>query len=79
MIPTVQPTLAVGRREWIPNCLANHQISLETDENGGTSSGYFVTGFGFLYDTAEEWLDQAASAPGELGEAVRDRRETDNV
>ena len=31
---------------------------------------------GFLYDTAEEWLDQAANAPGELGEAVPDRRET---
>ena len=35
--------------------------------------------FGFLYDAAEEWLDQAASAPGELGEAVPDRRETDKV
>ena len=33
--------------------------------------------FGFLYDTAEEWLDQAGSAPGELGEEVPDRRETD--
>ena len=38
------PTLAVGRREWIPSCLTSLQISLETDENGGTSSGYFVTG-----------------------------------
>ena len=27
-----------------PNCSANLQISLETDGNGGTSSGYFVTG-----------------------------------
>ena len=27
----------------------------------------FRNWFGFLYDTAEEWLDQAASAPGELG------------
>ena len=36
-------TLAVGRREWIPSCSANLQISLETDGNGGTSSGYFVT------------------------------------
>ena len=27
-----------------PSCLANLQISLETDGNGGTSSGYFVTG-----------------------------------
>ena len=26
-----------------------------------------------------EWLDQAASAPGELGEAVPDRRETDKA
>ena len=33
--------------------------------------------FGFLHDTAEECLDQAANAPGELGEAVPDRRETD--
>ena len=35
--------------------------------------------FGFLYDTVEEWLDQAASAPGEPGEAVLDRRETDKA
>ena len=33
----------------------------------------------FLYDAAEEWLDQAASAPGELGEAVPDRRETEKA
>ena len=32
--------------------------------------------FGFLHDTAEEWLDQAGSALGELEEAVPDRRET---
>ena len=44
MISTVLRTLAVGRREWIPSCLASLHISLETDENGGTSSGYFVTG-----------------------------------
>ena len=44
MISTVLRTLAVGQREWIPSCLASLQISLETDENGGTSSGYFVTG-----------------------------------
>ena len=37
-------TMAVGRREWIPSCLASLQISLETDENDGTSSGYFVAG-----------------------------------
>ena len=30
----------------------------------------FSNWFGFLYETAEGWLDQAASAPGELGEAV---------
>ena len=35
----------------------------------------FRNWFGFLYDAAEEWLDQAASAAGELGEAVPDRRE----
>ena len=79
MISTVLRTLAVGRREWIPSCLASLQISLETDENGGTSHGYFVTGLGFLYDTAEEWLDQAASAPEELGEAVQDRRDGQSV
>ena len=39
----------------------------------------FRNWFGFLYDTAEEWLDQAANAPGELGEAVPDRRETDKA
>ena len=41
---TVLGTFAIGRREWIPSCLASFQISLETDENGGTSSGYFVIG-----------------------------------
>ena len=39
----------------------------------------FRTWFGFLYDTAEEWLDQAANSPVELGEAVPDRRETDEA
>ena len=39
----------------------------------------FRNWFGFLYDTAEEWLDQAANAPGELGEAVPYRRETDKA
>ena len=34
----------------------------------------FRNWFGFLYDTAEECLDQAESALGELGEAVPDRR-----
>ena len=39
----------------------------------------FRNWFGFLYDTAEEWLDHAANVPGELGEAVPDRRETDKA
>ena len=39
----------------------------------------FRNWFGFLYDTAEERLDQAANAPGELGEAVQGRRETDKA
>ena len=39
----------------------------------------FRNWFGFFYDAAEEWLDQAASAPGELGEAVPERRETDKA
>ena len=72
-------TLAVGQREWIRSCLASLQISLETDENGGTSIGYFVTGLVSSTDTAEEWLDQAANSPVELGEAVPDRRETDKA
>ena len=76
---TVLRTLAVGQRVWKLSCLVNFQISRETDENGSTSCGYFVTGFGFLYDTAEEWLDQAANSPVELGESVPDRRETDKA
>ena len=79
VISTVLRTFAIGRREWIPSCLASLQISLETDENGGTSSGVFRNWFGFLHDTAEEWLDQAASALGELGEAVPDRRDGQSV
>ena len=39
----------------------------------------FRNWFGFLYDMAEEWLDQAANSPVELGEAVLDRRETDKA
>ena len=39
----------------------------------------FRNWFGFLHDTAEEWLDQAANSPVELGEAVPDRRETDKA
>ena len=34
---------------------------------------------GFLYDAAEEWVDHAANAPGDLGEAVPERRETDKA
>ena len=39
----------------------------------------FCNWFGFLYDATEEWLDQAASAPGELGEGVPERRETEKT
>ena len=34
---------------------------------------------GFLCDAAEEWLDEAASAVVELGEAVLDRKETEKA
>ena len=37
----------------------------------------FRNWFGFLYDAAEEWLDEAASAVVELDEAVKERREAD--
>ena len=67
-------TLAVGRREWIPSCSANFHISVETDENA-----VFRNWFGFFYDAAEEWLDQAASTPGTPGEAVPERRERDKA
>ena len=39
----------------------------------------FRNWFGFLFHAAEDWLDQAASAVGELGEAVPERRETDKA
>ena len=39
----------------------------------------FRNWFGFLYDTAEEWLDQTANSPVELAEAVPDRREKDKA
>ena len=39
----------------------------------------FRDSFGFLCDAAEEWLDQVATAPGELGEADPERRETDKA
>ena len=32
--------------------------------------------FGFLYDAAEEWLDEASIEGGEVGEAVPERRRT---
>ena len=55
------------------------QISLETDENGGTSSGYFVTGLvSSMTQLRNGWTKQP-NAPGELGEAVPDRRETDKA
>ena len=39
------PTHAGSRSTRVdPKLLANLQISLETDENGDTSSGYFVAG-----------------------------------
>ena len=77
MISTVLRKLAVGRREWIPSCLANLQISRETEWRH--FEWVFRNWFGFLYDTAEEWLDQAANSSVELGEAVPDRRETDKA
>ena len=39
----------------------------------------FPNWFGFLHDAADELLDQAASTPGGLGEAVPDRRKTDKA
>ena len=39
----------------------------------------FRNWFGFLYDAAEEWLDEAAVSVVELGEAVPTRRETDTL
>ena len=39
----------------------------------------FRNWFGFLYDEAEEWSDEAASAVVELGEAVPELRETDKA
>ena len=58
--------------------MASLQISLETRE-WRHFEWVFRNWFGFLYDTAEEWLDQAANAPEELGEAVPDRRDTDKA
>ena len=52
---------------------------LETDGIDSTLSEYFVTGLVSSFYAADEWLDQAASAPGELGEAVRERRVTDKA
>ena len=79
MISTVLRTLAVGQREWIPSCLASLQISLETDENGGTTSGYFVTGLvSSMIQLRSGWTKQRMHL-GELGEAVPDRRETDKA
>ena len=70
--------LAVGRRKWIPSFSANLQISGDRRE-WRHFEWLFRNWFVFLYDAAQEWLDQAASAPGELGEAVPERRETDKA
>ena len=71
MVSTVLCTLAVGRRDWIgkPSYFSGDRREWRHLE------WVFRNWFGFLHDTAEEWLDQAASAPGELREAVLDRRE----
>ena len=37
----------------------------------------FRNWFGFLYDAAEEWFDEVASAVVELDEAVPERRKAD--
>ena len=79
MMSTVLRTLAVARREWIPSCLASLQISLETDGNGGTSSGYFVTGLASSTTQLRNgWIRQRVHLES-LGEAVADRRETDKA
>ena len=39
----------------------------------------FRNWFGFLCDAAQEWLDEAASGVVELGEAVPERRGTDEA
>ena len=79
MISTVLRTLAVGQREWIPSCLASLQFSLDTDENGGTTSGYFVTGLvSSMIQLRSGWIKQRMHL-GELGEAVPDRTETDKA
>ena len=79
MISTVLRTLAVGRRGWIPSCLASLQISLETDENGGTSSGYFVTGLvSSMIQLRSGWTRQQMHLES-LGKRVPDRRETDKA
>ena len=71
--------LAVGQREWIPSCSANLQISLETDGNGGTSSGYLVTGLvSSTTQLRNGWIRQRVRT-GELSEAVPERRETDKA
>ena len=39
----------------------------------------FRNWFGFSYDAAEKWFDEAASAVVELGDAVPEHRETDKA
>ena len=59
--------------------MASLQISLETDENGGISSGYFVIYLVSSMIQLRSGSIQAANAFGELGEAVPDRKETDKA
>ena len=67
-------TLTVGRREWIPSCSVNLQISLETDGNGVFSSGYCVN-----WLRSRGMVGSGSKCAWELGEAVPDRRETDKA
>ena len=76
---TVLRTLAVGQRGWIRSCLARPSDFSGDSREWRHFEWVFRNWFGFLYDTAEEWLDQAANSPVELGEAVPDRRETDKA
>ena len=79
LVTSIVRGLVVDRREWIPSCLANLQISLETDVNGDTSIGCFATGVVSSTTQQKGWLDEASRAGGELGEAVPERRETDKA
>ena len=69
-------TLADGRREWIPSCSANLEISLEDRRTLRVGVSQLVW---FPLRCAEDWLDQAASAVREFCELVPERRETDKA